>query len=49
LDFEIRPAIITIDEKGHILDQPKKKYNRAKVKEEFRRKVDEALAERDER
>jgi hypothetical protein len=49
LDFEVRPAIIAIDEKGHILDQPKEKYNRAKVKEEFRRKVDEALAEIDER
>ncbi len=49
LDFEIKPAIIAIDEKGRILDQPKEKYNRAKVKEEFRRKVDEALAEIDER
>ena len=49
LDFEIKPAIIAIDEKGRILDQPKEKYNRAKVKEEFRRKVDEALTEIDER
>lgn len=49
LDFEIRPTTFAIDERGHILDQPKEKYNRAKVKEEFRRKVDEALAEIDER
>ena len=50
LDFEIKPAVFAIDERGMILDEPKKeKYNRAKVKEEFRRKVDEALAERDDR
>lgn len=49
LGFEIRPTTFSINEKGQILDTKKEKYNRAKVKEEFRRKVDEALAERDDR
>ena len=48
-DFEIRPTTFAIDERGMILDTRKEKYNRAKVKEEFRRKVDEALAEREDR
>ena len=49
LGFEIKPVTFTIDERGQILDTKKEKYNRAKVKEEFRRKVDEALAEIDDR
>jgi hypothetical protein len=47
--FEIKPTIIAIDEKGRLLEQKKEKYNRAKEKEELRRKVDKVLAERDER
>lgn len=49
LGFEIKPITFAIDERGQILGTKKEKYNRAKVKEEFRRKVDEALAERDDR
>ena len=53
LGFEIKPITFAIDERSQILDTKsdtkKEKYNRAKVKEEFRRKIDEALAERDDR
>lgn len=49
LGFEIKPIAFAIDEKGQMLDMKKEKYNRAKVKEEFRRKVDEALTERDDK
>lgn len=49
LEFSIKPITFAIDERGQILDTKKEKYNRAKVKEEFRRKVDEALAEREDR
>lgn len=41
LGFEVRPLVFSIDER----EQKKDKYNRAKVKEEFRRKVDEELAD----
>lgn len=47
LGFEIRPAIIAIDEKGQILDTKKEKYNRAKEKREFQKIVDKELGERD--
>lgn len=47
LEFEIRPAVIAIDEKGHILDTKKEKYNRAKEKREFQKIVDKELGERD--
>lgn len=47
--FEIRPTSFTVNERGMVVDRQKEKYNRAKVKEAFRRKVDEALAERDDR
>lgn len=45
LGFEIKPTTFAIDERGQILDTKKEKYNRAKAKEELRRKVDETLAE----
>lgn len=45
LGFEIKPITFTLDEKGQILDTKKEKYNRAKTKEEFRRKMDEELAD----
>lgn len=47
LEFEIRPAVIAIDEKGQILDTKKEKYNRAKEKREFQKIVDKELGERD--
>lgn len=49
LGFEIRPITFAIDERGQMLDTKKEKYNRAKVKEEFRRKVEDELAEREDR
>lgn len=49
LGFEIKPITFAIDERGQILDTKKEKYNRTKAKEEFRRKVNEALDERDDR
>ena len=41
LGFEIKPLVFSIDEK----EQRREKYNRAKEKEEFRKKVDEELAD----
>ena len=49
LGFEIRPLTFAIDERGQMLDTKKEKYNRAKVKEEFRRKVEDELDEKDDR
>lgn len=45
LGFEIKPIVFSIDER----EQKKEKYNRAKVKEEFRKRMDEELADDGER
>lgn len=39
LGFEIKPLVFSIDER----EQKKEKYNRAKVKEEFRRRINDEL------
>lgn len=49
LGFEIRPLTFAIDERGQMLDTKKEKYNRAKAKEELRRKVEDELYEKDDR
>lgn len=41
LGFEIRPTSFMINEKGQILDQKKEKYNRAKEKQEFQKRIDD--------
>lgn len=46
LGFEIKPISFAIDERGQILDTKKEKYNRAKVKREFQKQIDEELDER---
>ena len=49
LGFEIKPLTFAIDERGQMLDTRKEKYNRAKAKEELRRKVEDELYEKDDR
>lgn len=41
LGFVVQPITFAIDEKGQVLEQKKEKYNRAKEKREFQKRIDD--------